>query len=277
MQTHKMKEELEIIEVSNAQSSIKIALQGAHVFHFQVKGQSPLLFVSETSHFEKGKAIRGGIPLCWPWFGAHPTDSTLPNHGFARTSIWTHVLTKEIDDDTTKIILELKESTETLKLWPYAFVLTLEIVLSDHLELSLISQNTGTETFLLTQALHSYLQIKDISSACITGAEQAKYYDKLNDSYDNIQEGEICFPHEVDRVYYGLTNPLKVEHIKIETLGSHTVVVWNPGPDFQQSFSDLHDYRHMLCIESANALKDNVRLNPKQTYILKTILTKKDS
>ncbi|RLA58501.1 MAG: D-hexose-6-phosphate mutarotase, partial [Epsilonproteobacteria bacterium] len=137
MQTLKTKNELEYIEVSNKLSSIKIALQGAHIFDFRVKGKEPLLFLSDTSHFKVGKAIRGGVPICWPWFGAHSSDSSLPNHGFARISIWTHVKTEEIDKNKTKIILELKSSEETLKLWPYLFELQLEILMSDKLEIAL--------------------------------------------------------------------------------------------------------------------------------------------
>ena len=113
------------------------------------------------------------MPICWPWFGAHASDTSLPNHGFARTSIWTHVSTEEIDENTTKIILELKSSEETLKLWPYHFMLQLEIIMSERLELSLITtNNTGSEPFTITQALHTYLLIQNISNACIDGLDQ---------------------------------------------------------------------------------------------------------
>lgn len=273
MQTLKRKNELEYIEVSNALSSIKIALQGAHIFYFRVKGKSPLLFLSDTSHFKVGKAIRGGIPICWPWFGAHTSNHSLPNHGFARTSMWTHVSTEEIDKDCSKIILELKSSEETEKLWPYDFELQLEILMSEKLELSLITKNSGSEPFSITQALHTYLLIEDITTACIEGLEGTKYYDKLTDTDNNPQKGKVCFSSEVDRIYENVTNPLSVENIEVQTIGSNTVVVWNPGKDFKNNFSDLSDYKTMLCIESANTLHDEVNVEAEDSYILKTILT----
>ena len=277
MQSLKIKNELEYIEVSNALSIIRIALQGAHIFDFKVKEKSPLLFLSDTSHFRVGKAIRGGVPICWPWFGGHATDSSLPNHGFARTSLWTHVRTEEIDKNQTKIILELKSSEETLKLWPYLFELQLEILMSDRLELSLITKNTGTEPFVITQALHTYLLIKDISSACIAGLNQTQYYDKLTDTYNNPQKGKVCFTHEVDRVYEDVVKPLRVENIEVQTIGSNTVVVWNPGLHFKNNFSDLSDYGTMLCIESANTLNDAVTVKAEGSYTLKTILSQNDT
>jgi len=275
LETLKRKNELEYIEVSNALSSIKIALQGAHIFDFRVKGKAALLFLSDTSHFKVGKAIRGGIPVCWPWFGAHPSDSSLPNHGFARTSIWTHVRTEEIDKNQTKIILELKSSEETFKLWPYNFVLQLEILMSEKLELSLITTNKGSKPFVITQALHTYLLIKDISSACIEGLDRTKYYNKLTDTYNNPQKGKVCFNSEVDRVYENVVKALSVEEIEVQTIGSNTVVIWNPGMDFKNNFSDLSTYKTMLCIESANTLNEAVRVEAGDSYLLKTILSQK--
>ena len=273
MQTLKTKNELEYIEVSNTLSSIKIALQGAHIFDFRVKGKAPLLFLSDTSHFKVGKAIRGGVPICLPWFSAHPSDASLPNHGFARTSIWTHVKTEEIDKNKTKIILELKSSEETLKLWPYLFELQLEILMSDKLEIALMTKNSGLKPFVITQALHSYLLIKNISSACIDGLDRTKYYDKLTDTYNNPQKGKLCFSAEVDRVYENVCKPLHIEDTEVQTIGSNTVVVWNPGEGFKKNFSDLSDYRTMLCIESANTLNDEVIVEAEDSYLLKTILS----
>ena len=269
----KTKDELDYIEVSNDVSKIKIALQGAHIFDFQIKGKAPLLFLSYTAHFKAGKAIRGGVPICWPWFGAHASDSSLPNHGFARTSIWTHVSTEEIDENTTKIILELRSSDETIKLWPYHFTLQLEIIMSDRLELSLTTKNTDSKPFVITQALHTYLSIQDILTACVDGLDQTNYYDKLTDTYNNRQEGKVCFSSEVDRVYENVTKPLNVEDIEVQTIGSNTVVVWNPGEGFKNNFSDLSDYRKMLCIESAHTLNEEVTVEPEGSYTLKTILT----
>ncbi len=269
---NKTKNELEYLEISNVLSSIKIALQGAHIFDFHVKGHKPLLFLSETSHFQEAKAIRGGIPICWPWFGPHPTNKSLPNHGFARTSLWEHVHTSHINENKTQIILSLKSSAETLALWPYDFELSLEIMMSDILELNLRTKNTGEEAFSLTQALHTYLLVEDINAVNIEGLDTKPYYNKLDHSFDNIQEGALRFTAETDRIYQEITKPLilhdKYQDIEVETLGSDTLVIWNPGETFEENFSDLHDHKTMLCVESANALKIAIILKKDEVHTL---------
>jgi len=274
---NKTKGELEYITVENNQSSIKVALQGAHILDFQCKGKKPLLFLSETARFEKGFPIRGGIPVCWPWFGSHPSNTNLPNHGFARTSLWSHLDTQEISENKTKISLGLKSSKESLALWPFEFELTLEILISDCLEVSLISKNTGVQSFPLTQALHTYLNIEDIHKVQVQGLENKPFYNKINNSFDNVQESSLDFHTEVDRVYHQLTQALVFEDeeqtLKVETFGSNTVVVWNPGSEFKQIFSDLSSYKKMLCLESANTLEDEVELHQDEVHVLKTIIS----
>jgi glucose-6-phosphate 1-epimerase len=273
----KIKDELEYFEVSNTQSKIKIAFQGAHIFDFIVKGKGPLLFLSESSNFKLGKAIRGGIPICWPWFGAHKTDSNLANHGFARTSIWSHVKTLEINEDKTLIVMKLKNSPETLELWPYAFELKLEILMSDVLELSLITTNLSTEPFKLTQALHTYLLVENIYDVQIDGLDKKTYYNKVDNSFDNIQKEYLTFTQEIDRVYQGISDPLllqdKNQDIEINTIGSDTVVIWNPAKELSKKMLDLDTYKTMLCIESANT--DEIQVNYKGSHTLKTILSQR--
>ena len=103
-----IKDELNYIEVKNSVAHAKIALQGAHIFEFQTQDKKPLVYLSETATFKKEKPIRGGIPICWPWFGPHPTDSNLPNHGFARIFLWTHEKTEVLDEETTLVLLTLE-------------------------------------------------------------------------------------------------------------------------------------------------------------------------
>ena len=144
--------------------------------------------------------------------------------------------------------------------------------MSDRLELSLITKNRGSKPFVITQALHTYLLIQNISTACVEGLNHTKYYDKLTDTYNNLQKEKLCFSSEVDRVYEKVVKPLRVKEIEVQTVGSNTVVVWNPGKNFKNNFSDLSDYKTMLCIESANTLNEEVTVEAKSSYILKTIL-----
>ena len=269
--------ELEYLEISNKTSTLKIFLQGAHIFDFNVQGKKPLLFLSKTARFEKGVPIRGGIPICWPWFGVHPSDPSLPNHGLARTSLWKHVKTQDLSETKTQIIMSLSSSPSSLKIWPFDFELRLEIIMSDILEVSLITKNTGKNSFELTQALHTYLEVQDIHKTQVKGLEDKPFYNKLDNSFDNIQEGVLDFDTEIDRVYHDLSDPLILEDtnqkIKVQTIGSNTLVAWNPGSEFKNSFSDLSNYNNMLCLESANALKDSIRLEPQKVHVLKTIIS----
>jgi glucose-6-phosphate 1-epimerase len=268
---------LEYLHISNKVAEAKVTLQGAHLFHFQVKGQAPLLWVSESASFEEGKAIRGGIPVCWPWFGAHPTDSTLPNHGFARTSIWEHIKTEEISENETKVVLGLNSSEASLQLWPYRFELRLEISIEARLKVSLTTKNIDTKAFTITEALHTYLAVDDISAVYVDGLDQKNYYDKTEDSFDNIQEGKLFFTRETDRIYQGMILPLSIHDkkrcIQVQTEGSQTVVIWNPGEALAQKMPDLSDHKKMLCVESTNALDDVPLLEPNESHRLTTIIS----
>ena len=272
-----IKDELEYLEFSNNRSHLKLTLQGAHIFEFQVKGEEPLLFLSETAVFKKGVPIRGGIPICWPWFGPHPSDKHLPNHGFARVLLWEYLSTEHISADKTKIILRLGSSEETLKFWPHSFELRVEILMSDILEVSLTTSNTGKDSFSLTQALHSYVRVDEISRVSLKGLVGCGYYNKVDDTYDNRQEKDLLFQSEVDRVYSNVTEVLTFQEdkqqVRVETKGSETVVVWNPGAKLLEKMPDLSSYKTMLCIESANTLDDALIIHPKQSHTLTTILS----
>jgi glucose-6-phosphate 1-epimerase len=274
----KRKNSLDYLEISNANAQAKIALQGAHLFHFQANGKKPLLWLSESSYFEKGKPIRGGIPVCWPWFGAHKSDKTLPNHGFARTSLWEHISTEE-DEGETRVTLRLSSSEATLKLWPYDFELTLKLAVAAELRLSLTTTNTGNKAFRISQALHSYFAVSDISKVYIEGLEHKKYYNKVDGSFGNLQEGRLYFEQETDRIYQEISAPLILrdaeETTVISSKGSHTAVVWNPGETLAEKMADLSDHRHMLCIESANTLQDEALIQPNQSHTLTALISQR--
>lgn len=268
---------LEYLHISNTASEAKISLQGAHVFHFQARGKKPLLWLSDTATFEERKAIRGGIPICWPWFGPNNTDSTLPNHGFARTSLWEHVSTDEISEAETKVILKLQSSPESLALWAFDFELILEVIISARLSVSLITKNLDTKAFTITDALHTYLAIDDINTVYIDGLDKKSYYDKTDNSFDNVQEGRLYFTQETDRIYQGINSIVSIHEkeacIKVKTEGSQTVVIWNPGEALAQKMPDLNDYTKMICVESANALDDAPLIQPGGIHRLTTILS----
>ena len=270
------RDELEFIEVENSVASAKMALQGAHIFHYKRKGKGTVLYLSDTSTFKKGKAIRGGVPICWPWFGPNKEDSSLPNHGFARTSLWEHTATEVLNDSLTKVTLKLHSSPDTLTLWPYVFSLTLDIYVGEVLRLELTSKNLDTKPFTLSSALHTYLAIDNIYETQVKGLEKKHYFDKTKNDFVT-QEGDINFIKEVDRIYQNVENDVIVKDTMVQhsihTEGTNTIVVWNPGEVLANSMADLSKHTQMLCVESANVLDDSVILEAGESHTLTQTIT----
>jgi glucose-6-phosphate 1-epimerase len=276
MANHNFIGELEYIEVSNDAACAKIALQGAHIFHFQALGKRPLIWLSELSKFETGNPIRGGIPICWPWFGAHDTKPQLPNHGFARTALWEHTETLEISNTETKVTLTLADSSDSIKLWPYLFELRLEIHIGSELRLSLMTINRDSKAMAVTCALHTYLSVNDVSNTKINGLDNKPYYDKV-DNCHKTQTGSPLFVEEVDRIYQRISEPLKIYAPKVcanvKTQGSQTMVIWNPGKTLASTMSDVSDYRTMLCVESAALFDDAMMIPPGESQTLSSVIS----
>ena len=268
----------EYIVIENKSANAKVALQGGHLFHYQKHGSPPLLWLSGKSRFETGKAIRGGIPICWPWFGKHSTDATLPQHGFARTSLFELLEVTEPDENTTELLLQLQNSTETLALWPYQFKVLLHIIIGKTLTVALTTKNCGSKSFSITSALHSYFSVSHIDNVYIQGFDKTEYWDSLTDT-NKIQQGDIRINEEVDRVYQNVTNGLTLQDrdraINIAAKGSTSVVVWNPWIDKSKRMADMQNdaYKTMVCIETANALADARNLAQDEKHTLQCIFS----
>jgi glucose-6-phosphate 1-epimerase len=263
----------EYLEIENKSATAKVALQGGHLFHYQQQGKKPLLWVSSKSYFETGKAIRGGIPICWPWFGKHRTDSTLPQHGFARTSPFELLEAIEPDQNTTELVLQLQSSAMTFALWPYHFKVLLRITIGPTLTLALTTRNCDTKSFTISSALHSYFAVSNISNVSIHGLDTIEYWDALTDDH-KIQKGGIHINEEVDRVYQNVIDPLLLHDldrtVKINATGSSSAVVWNPWIQKSMRMADMQNdaYKTMICIETANALNDARDLAPQEDHTL---------
>ncbi|MDD5400477.1 MAG: D-hexose-6-phosphate mutarotase [Sulfurimonas sp.] len=264
------------IEIKNSVAEAKVALQGAHLFHYARMGEEPLLWLSEVSDFEYGKAIRGGVPVCWPWFGFNE-DKSLPQHGFARISMWEFVFGDEVDERTTTLTFRFSNNEETLKMWYYKFLLELKITISDRLTMELKTTNLDDKSFEISQALHTYFAISDISQVSIKGLDKKPYLDALTWK-NEVQNGDIAFNQEVDRVYQEVDSEIvlgdKNREIHIKNDGSLSVVVWNPWIEKCKRMSAMRDdaYQNMLCIESANAFDDARVIKPNESHVLKATI-----
>jgi glucose-6-phosphate 1-epimerase len=271
--THKkLSNGFEYIEVQNSSATAKVALQGAHLFEYQRVGQEAILWLSEISDFEQGRAIRGGVPLCWPWFG-FSEDKTLPQHGFARTTMWEFVSANEIDDSETTLLFRLSNSEQTLKIWNYKFLLELQITISKELKMELKTTNLDDKAFKISQALHTYFSVSHISEVAIKGLDKKPYLDALSWQKE-VQGGNIRFEEEIDRVYQEVNNEIilvdKNREIYIKNTNSASVVVWNPWIEKTSRMSAMKEdaYEHFVCIESANAFDDTRAIEPKQSHTL---------
>jgi len=269
---------MKYIKVKNNSASAIIALQGAHIIEYAPNDEESLLWLSDESDFELGKAIRGGVPICWPWFGMHE-NKELPQHGFARVSLFEHIYTKELDADTTEVLLRLKHSQESLKLWAYKFELDMKITISKELHMQLITKNTDTKPFKITQALHSYFTISDIEDIRVIGLDEHPYFNAL-DGQTYIQDGDILFDSELDRVYQDVKKDIVLldeKHIvDIESQGASSVVVWNPWIDKCKRMSGMSEdaYKEFVCIENANAMDDFKTIEPNSSHSLKVTISK---
>nr|WP_319398372.1 D-hexose-6-phosphate mutarotase [uncultured Carboxylicivirga sp.] len=275
--TFKQEQHTIMAEVTTQFSIAKISLYGAQVLSFIPNRGKDLLFVSSETLYEEGKAIRGGIPVCWPWFNAHPTDSTKPSHGFARISFW-EVLSTCKKEDEIIIALGLKSDDNTRKYFPYEFEAVLEVSVGKSLNIELTTKNIGSELFDVSAALHTYFNISDISTIKLQGLHQTEYKDDVLE-IEAVQDAEmITFSGRTDRRYRNTESDVSIidtdRTIHVGKKGSKITVVWNPGAELASQMADLgnNDYKKMVCVESANSLEDTVTLESGASHCLGTTI-----
>lgn len=271
------KGDIPVVEIQNKQASAIISLQGAHVLSWKPHAEDEVIWLSDDARFAMGKSVRGGIPLCWPWFGAHDSNDDFPAHGFARTVLWQVVDVKALSEDETQITfrLETNQLDNNLQaMWPQATVAEYRLNISKTLTMELITFNQSDETITIGQALHTYFNINDISQSKIYGLEDKTYLDKTEDFNSKVQNGPVIIDSEVDRVYLDTADDVVIDNnerkIHIKKQGSHTTVVWNPWKEVADKMGDLgkDGYRKMLCVESANANNDVVEIKAGEQYSL---------
>lgn len=262
---------LPFIEVTTANSSALISVYAGQVLSFRPAGEvDDLMFLSEKAYYQTGKAIKGGAPVCWPWFGADPQGLGRPAHGFVRNRMWNVVATEITVSGSIRVILGLEDTPETIEIWPQSFTLMLEITVGRSLNLELVTRNTGAQLFPVTQAFHTYFKVGDISQVSVSGLEDTDYIDKVDNSALKKQIGPVVINEEVDRIYLGVRDELVINdialnrRIRIRSGGSKTAVVWNPWAKISADMADLqdNDYRNLLCAETTNAATDVVEVSP---------------
>jgi len=257
---------LPMIQVKTAKAKALISIHAGQVLSYQPAGEpEDVMFLSAKAYYQDGKAIKGGAPICWPWFGADPEGKGRPGHGFVRNRGWNVVATEALANGDIKVTVGLDDTPETQAIWPHAFSLRQEIVIGDSLNLSLITRNIGKEKFTITQAFHTYFKVGDIAQAKVLGLNGCDYLDKAGGgNVQRHQTGDVTIDAEVDRIYLNIGNILTLDdaalnrRIQITSQGSKTAVVWNPWEKIAKDMADLedHDYQRLLCVETTNAADD---------------------
>jgi len=262
------KGDMPVVEVNNGLALASIALQGAHVLRFQAAGQEPMIWMSDDAVFGAGKSLRGGVPVCWPWFGSHAFDSSLPSHGPARTSDWKPVAVQAKDDGSTQLSLELVQTDKIRQQCGHPLSVQLHVTVGSSLTLALETTNLGSEPFTLGEALHTYFLVGDVRHAHIEGLDGCEFIDKVDGGETKQQRGVVGIDAETDRIYLRtgsncrIIDPIMGRAIDIRSEGSASVVVWNPWIETAAKMGDLgkDGYLHMLCVETTNAATDMVQL-----------------
>jgi len=259
-----------VAEISNAQATASLCLQGAHLMTWQPRSQpAPVVWLSRDAKLAAGKSIRGGAPVCWPWFGAHASESNFPGHGYARTVPWRVVESGNEPNGATRLTLRLVESEKTREQWPHACTLDLTVIVGETLRMELATENTGTSDFVIGEALHTYFQIGDIGAVRVKGLEGCEYWDKVGGSTLKKQSGDIHFSGETDRVYVNTAAECVIEddklkrRIHVAKSGSLSTVVWTPWTEKANKMGDMgqpEGWREMVCVETVNAMENVVKV-----------------
>jgi len=262
------------LNVSNKYANAQISLYGAHIMSFRPRNSEEILWMSPKSNFRVGEAIRGGIPVCFPWFGPHNTDPEKPQHGFGRLMYWDITETSVISTGETFIRLKLNASPETHVYWPYDFCAEITVVVGKTLEVSLKVTNQSTESFEYTCALHSYYNLSSIDNTAITGLQGVSYHSQLEPG-DFIQETPTIEIRKAETRHYHNTEATCViedtmfkRKIRISKAGSKITTVWNPGGETCAKIGDLPDdaYKTFVCVEAVNAFDDVISLAPGESH-----------
>jgi glucose-6-phosphate 1-epimerase len=271
---------LDYLEIENQYATAKLALQGAHVMHWQPKSSNePVLWLSSNARYMPGRSIRGGVPVCWPWFGAHPTDSSYCPHGFARVVPWELKESSRLKNGTTRLLLEMTQTDLAKRQLSYPYVFTLEITVGNSLRMEMTTTNLANHPFMIGEAFHTYFNVSDVANTKITGLENVVYSDKVAGYVRNVQHGALKFDGEFDRVYLSSGEDCVIHDsgfnraIHVAKSGSNTTVIWTPGAEKAAQMGDMgtsEEWRKMLCVESANAMENSVTIFPNETHTMVT-------
>jgi glucose-6-phosphate 1-epimerase len=266
------------VSVSGPAATAEVYLHGAHLTSWRPAGAEEVIFLSKQSQWVSGRAIRGGIPVCFPWFRNKADDPRAPAHGFVRTKEW-QLDSVERLGDAVMVSLSTSSDEGTRAWWPYDFQLMHHLTIGAELRQELVVKNSGNKALRFEEALHTYYRVGGADAVRISGLDGVAYLDNMDDNREKRQQGDIAFTAQTDRAYVDtahaveIMDPILRRRIRLEKQESRTTVVWNPWSTGAQSLADLGDeWRTMACVEASNIRAFAVDLAPGQLHSMQTLI-----
>ena len=259
--------------ISTPLADAEVYLQGAHLARWQPRGHDPVLFMSSKSLFAPGKAIRGGVPVIFPWFGARSDGKPGPAHGYARTAQWSVESTALTPAGDVELILVLPPDTSQVRF---------HITVGTSLTMSLQVQNLSPDPFTFEEALHSYFHVSDIRETLVTGLEGTTFIDKTDALHRKLQPHEpLRFTKETDQVHLNTAATCVIHDaatgrkVKVEKTGSLSTIVWNPWAEKAAGMADmgLGEWERFVCVETGNAADNAITLAPGASHTLTAVIS----
>jgi glucose-6-phosphate 1-epimerase len=269
------------IAVTTPSASAEIYLHGAQVTSWQPAGTEDVIFLSEHSRWQDGHAIRGGIPICFPWFRAKADNPLAPAHGFVRTREWRLGSVTVAEDGSVIVVCSTESDEATRRWWPSEFRLVNRVTISETIRLELTATNSGSDPLSFEEALHTYFRVGDAENVRVRGLDQTTYLDNADGNRQKVQSGDLSFAAITDNAYLNTHGPAALidstlhRTILTEKENSASTVVWNPWQQGAASLSDLgnDEWRRMICVEASNILGAAVSLEPGQQHVMRATLS----
>jgi glucose-6-phosphate 1-epimerase len=278
----RQRDRLILVDIENRHGAVTLTTHGGTVLAYRPAGGDEVLWVSDTAVYDGSKPVRGGVPVCWPWFGpydpgamgADPTDAAKKGHGVARYAVWEVASVRGLDDGATEVVLRLEADDAIRRAWPWPFVLRLVVTLGEALTLELVGENRSDRDWIVSEALHTYFRVADAEGLVIDGLDGATCVDKLRTDQRSTHEGLLRLDPPLDQVFVDHPGQAVIEdsgnrrRIVMDKTHSASTVVWNPGAEGARGFADMPDdqYAHMVCVEAANALDNAYLLKAGETH-----------
>jgi glucose-6-phosphate 1-epimerase len=268
------------VQVTGAPACGEMYLHGAQVTSWKPAENDEVLFLSTKSRWQEGQAIRGGIPICFPWFRAKADDPKAPAHGFVRTTSW-QLESIVVEEPGVLVSMSIESDEHTQRWWPGEFRLVYRVIFGSELTLELTCTNTDKIGFRFEEALHTYNRVSYVANVRLQGLDAVQFLDNTDSNKVNVQRGDVTIASATDNAFVDTQNnvdlidPESRRYIRLKKANSLTTVVWNPWSEGGARLGDLGDgeWRRFLCVEASNILAASISLAPGEKHKMTAVVS----